>query len=591
VADNVTCGINVSYATNVNVTDVKITNAEYGIYTQNYGAKTFTLTNCEINATTPIRVYEKKANTDTFKLVGTNNFGTNDFNAGQYAKFVLTAKDATLVTGADDLNVVTNVEGYIANYASGAYGVVPGNVMVGNKTFASLVDAINAAQDGDVVVVLKSHTINGANLVATNNFGYDALIVVDGKNITIDFNGNTVTVTPDATNANGGIAGILEAVIFVENGATLTLKDSVGNGGFNVESDDDLYSFVYNCGSTVVFENGTYNVAATTAGGSLIYADNDHATYVKGGNFTLGNVHTAAETKPWIINTQGKNVSFVIVTGGTFNSDLLLNKDSQKDCEASIPAGYHIYSYENGVWTVEKHTLVAVDANDATCTTEGNIAHVHCDVCGKNYTDDTCETELASVATDKISHTYTPEYFEATFTADAYTVYTCVCGDTYTVVHEGTKLEAEDYYTFLGAGLKWYGATSTSAKIRFGYKFAEGLNVKSWGWNYGLNPSNMTYAEGTNIDSNNVTNLVISGISPMYYDYAIYAQLVLVVEINGVEITVVDEIQTRTVIGVANAIVNDVTESAQCIAYAQSIIDEYNKINTVACVAYGKENI
>ncbi len=51
------------------------------------------------------------------------------------------------------------------------------------------------------------------------------------------------------------------------------------------------------------------------------------------------------------------------------------------------------------------HTLTDVAAVNATCTTEGNVAYKHCDVCGKNFAAD--GTELANVVTPATGHTLT----------------------------------------------------------------------------------------------------------------------------------------------------------------------------------------
>ena len=102
----------------------------------------------------------------------------------------------------------------------------------------------------------------------------------------------------------------------------------------------------------------------------------------------------------------------------------------------------------------------------------------------------------------------------------------------------------------------------------------------------------MAYLAGSNVDvENNVTNIVLTNIPTQYYDAEIYVQLVLVVEVDGVERTITDEIRTRTVINVAHAIANDVNESATARAYAQSVIDAFNSYNSVACLAYGKETV
>ena len=79
----------------------------------------------------------------------------------------------------------------------------------------------------------------------------------------------------------------------------------------------------------------------------------------------------------------------------------------------------------------DAHTnLVQVDAQAPTCTEDGWKAYAHCDACG--YT--TYEVD------PKTGHNHVATYTPATETQNAYTTYTCACGDSYVVVEENTML-------------------------------------------------------------------------------------------------------------------------------------------------------
>ena len=285
-------------------------------------------------------------------------------NGKTYTGTVTITEASATLKAVEGLNVQTSLEGHSVMYEDGVYFVMDPVACIGETYYANLVDAINAAQSGETINVIKSHTIDGSKTVVTSNFGYDTIVAIDGKAITIDFGGNTVSMTPAAPDADGGIADTLESVIFIENGGSLTLK---GEGGLKVNTGTALYALIYNCGSTLVIEGGNYNVAETITAGSLLYADGSHNSTVSGGNFTLGNASAdASTTKPWIFNTEGKNKTFFTVTGGTYNQNLLMNYGTAKDCEVSIPEDKALKNNGNGTWTVVTAIKVNVIFADQT---------------------------------------------------------------------------------------------------------------------------------------------------------------------------------------------------------------------------------
>ena len=301
------------YGSNATLENVTMTNVTYGLYIQNYASKTITLKDCAISS---IAIWERDGSSgvQTFKFEGVNTVDT--LTTSQYAKFV-------------------------------------GATIEGTNFYGDLVSMVSKAENGQTVKLLSNVTLDGSATVIESQFGYETLVYVDNKTITIDFAGFTAEVTPNAPNADKGIKGTIEGVIFVGNGAELTLKDSVGNGGIKVNAGSDLYSLIYNCESTLIIESGIYNVVETITAGSLIYADAPQTTTINGGTFTLGNASEDTEsTKPWIINVEGKNVEFVLVNGGTFNQDLLMNYGSKKDCEVHIPRTLALKDNSNGTWTI-----------------------------------------------------------------------------------------------------------------------------------------------------------------------------------------------------------------------------------------------
>ena len=390
----------------------------YNVWT--YGAKKVAFNECTFNsAGKSVLIYAEDKNlfndvtvTDCDFIASSSVDGKAaiEMDSSLTAGIKLTIDAATTASGFDNGSVsgnsLWNNKKGNADEANNDITVVVNGVtclkpiwvaQIGETKYMTLAAAIAAAQDGDVIYLITDIVLDGSKTVTTNNFGYEALIVIDNKTITIDFQGNTISVTPNAPAADGGLPGTIEAIIFVENGAKLTLT---GNGGFKVYAGTDLYSLIYNCGSTLTIESGSYWVEDLITSGSIIYAENEngnHATVVNDGNFHACNAgENASETKPWIFNTEGKNKSFVIVNGGTFNQNILMNLGTQKDCEVEIPDTHHVHLYSNG-WRVEEYTVVIDAAVGATCTTTGLTEGSHCDVCG--------EILVAQTVVDKIAHT------------------------------------------------------------------------------------------------------------------------------------------------------------------------------------------
>ena len=421
--DSVNYGVHVAYGSKVNVEDVTMTNVAYGIMTQNYGAKTITLTNSSISGTNPIYIWERNTTVvDTYKFVGANTLvGADTWTQSAQASFVLIGADSTLTAPAG-LTVTTDVADSVVVYENGVYSVkeLPDVAQINGMGYKSIQAAIDAAVDGDTITIVADHALSSTPVIEST-YGYTTLVLIEGKSVTIDFAGHTVTaVTGSADLYTAGIADTLISVIFAGKGASLTLKDSVGNGGIYVKHNADggkVYSMIYNCASNLVIENGTYTVEETITTGSLIYADSTyHTTAVKGGQFTLGNASAdASSTKPWIINTEGKNNSFVEVTGGIFNQDILMNYGTKKDCEVKIPRTLALKNNDGVTWTIvdaaayvgdgeynngyatlveaiaagNKVTLVADNAEDVELTKSITL-----DLGGKSYTGTVTLTAL-----------------------------------------------------------------------------------------------------------------------------------------------------------------------------------------------------
>ncbi|MBO6280675.1 MAG: leucine-rich repeat domain-containing protein [Bacilli bacterium] len=82
------------------------------------------------------------------------------------------------------------------------------------------------------------------------------------------------------------------------------------------------------------------------------------------------------------------------------------------------------------------HTMVHVDAKQATCEEDGNIEHWHCTVCEKNYEDELGTKPLNNVVTEKLGHDWNEPTYE--WNADH-----TECTATRTCKRDGSHKESE----------------------------------------------------------------------------------------------------------------------------------------------------
>ena len=155
---------------------------------------------------------------------------------------------------------------------------------IGETGYATLADAIAAAQAGETIVLLADAAINSNTQIT--------------RNVAIDLNGNTVTVTTVGS----------QNAFEVQNGATFTIKDS-GTGGKL-----DLGKFgIMLMNSKLKIEGGEIKVSPATPGASVVVAAvGDSEVTMTGGKVVATN--TACFNAGYF-GTQTFNIS-----GGTLES-------------------------------------------------------------------------------------------------------------------------------------------------------------------------------------------------------------------------------------------------------------------------------
>lgn len=228
----------------------------------------------------------------------------------------------------------------------------------------------------------------------------------------------TTTMVPSTVLASSGQDATIDSAVVqlnevLANGGEITLTediDPLGLGlGFSVETDVTINLNGHNIQLSSKDEGEA--VFSVKAGGTLTIngegrigstADNqDMAICADGGNVVInGGTYTA------ISAINGGNIT---INGGSF-CGYDPSQMTVADASSISLASCHIVTEQDNIYTVSaSHTITtAVEATEATCDTEGNIAYWICE-CGKWFSDENGETEIndqSSVIIPAVGHAY-----------------------------------------------------------------------------------------------------------------------------------------------------------------------------------------
>ena len=418
----------------------------------------------------------------------------------------LTSKTAA-VTAAMNLNVASGVEGYKAVYENGTYKLAEISYVaeVGGVKYETLQDAIDAAQEGETVKVLKDIALTAG------------VVVPADKNIVLDLNGMTVSMET-ADDAK---------YYLIYNKGNLTITDSGENGKLSYHytgtNSGDAYNTVESApGSVLTVQGGTIenlstcliayaidgltngsggDVTVNIAGGKItskkiavrIFANSTTNTgtlnisdgeiygrvIIQNANanankavldITGGAFHTNGY-KTDVLYVGGSNGNAdgmtASVSGGIFNGEILSSIGqgfisggafSSAVAEEHWAEGKHVADVDgDGIYTVHAEDAgeTVVENNVAPdCENAGSYDNVvYCEVCGHEMSRDT-------VTVDALGHSYTNYIYNnnATTSADGTETAACDhgCGKTDTRVAVGTKLEANKVAYIIVDGEKVY---------------------------------------------------------------------------------------------------------------------------------------
>jgi len=386
---NATYGIGAQKATDVTVKNYTYTGKAAGFYGRaNSIGSVAVLENVNITTTlsgqSAVTLWKNNDGTTSklyaIEFVGTNVLttpeGTASFAAQSASNSPYTIKlnqlDAT-VKATEGLEITTDLAGHKVVYKDGVYLIGELNYVaeVNGVKYESIQAAIDAAVDGDTVVLLKDVELDNDDVIKTTT-GRTTLIAVEGKAITMDMAGYAINVKYSSTTEP------LFAVVYVANEAGLTIT---GDGKLDLLQEgvvgdyDSVYYMFWMNGTSqyLTIENGYFH--ANNLEDSMVYTNGDEIVTVKGGTFILDSTGTEENGFPWIFNTQGQNARQITVTGGTYNVDV---GEQFWVGEVYIPDGYICEDNGDGTWTVHEGKFVAqiTETGKKYATLEAAIAAV-----------------------------------------------------------------------------------------------------------------------------------------------------------------------------------------------------------------------
>ena len=168
-------------------------------------------------------------------------------------------------------------------------------VAIGDKYYGSLNDALSVAEDGDTVRLV-------------DNVEMAQMAVVDGKRITLDLNGETITNTKDIWAVNNW------SLVSLRNGAEMTV---CGNGAMRAK-ENDCYVFDVQSGSRLTVNDDGVFVGNL----SVVYLYGKSDLVINGGEFSLQQLDDEKDYQ-FMLNCLDKDYesgdAVVKVNGGVFH--------------------------------------------------------------------------------------------------------------------------------------------------------------------------------------------------------------------------------------------------------------------------------
>ena len=538
---------------------------------------------------------------------------TWDSSTKQESAFENSTKTVTVSGGTFSSAVSSDLcaEGFApVKNEDGTYGIATAVAQIGEMAYASVQDAIDAAQTGDTVKLVKD---------ATENVTIDA-----SKQITLDLNGHTL---------NGGTGNAKAAIL---NKGTVTITDmSAGKTG-TIKRDDSgaegetSYYVIDNNGTMVIDQANVFNNSGSK-GSSLVRnggVDNVSSLTINGGTFKQQN----------FIAVKNDGNGELTINGGTLtsNASVVQNWNKAKILGGNLTGGFlwtdsyteagtvgetviggnaqfagRIYmdvtspnpstlKIEGGRLNVTKWTVTeAASKVDSSIAVSGGTfeAAVPAEYCAGGFTpvangDGTYGVKLAEGAYmlqnyrsgEQASWTYPTQkgMAFAGWYKDAAFATPCTAEDVEGAAY-AKFVKITDLLQFKGGSLRMdVGDPTVSTYLRFGYTMAIPKNATyiENGWYYKKvtvsSPDDVRFVASNNVLNNDGTitsNLVFKGVKASLYKTTFNEKAFVKYETaDGTTVEAVEgAYQSRSVDEVADAILQHPMASQKEKQYAQDI--------------------
>ena len=241
-------------------------------------------------------------------------------------------------------------EGYVSVANGDKFEVKPLSEVavakIGDKFYRTLEDALNAAADGDTVMVLKDATIGKA-------------VEIDAGTIEVNLNGKTVSYVPSKSNDD-------LAIIDINGSANVTVT---GNGSFTFTNDyftskmEELgYIFRLSGDASLTIENGNYHAVLT-----CVQAGENATATIQGGTFSTEIEWNGTR---WHLNLIDNSNAKIIVTGGTFVEYDPSNCKNENPAANFVDPNYSVTQEGNNYIVQKIENKLIVDKGNVEGTTQ-----------------------------------------------------------------------------------------------------------------------------------------------------------------------------------------------------------------------------